>query len=74
MISKFYLKVDILLLADAFKTLKEMYLKFFPLDPPKFLSAPGLAWEATSKKTKAMLELLTAIDIGWKRKKRRNIS
>ena len=64
MISKFYLKVDILLLADAFKTLKEMYLKFFPLDPQKFLSASGLAWEATTKKTKAMLELLAAIDIG----------
>ena len=29
----------------------------------KFLSAPGLAWEAASKKTKAKLDLLTNINM-----------
>ena len=29
----------------------------------KFLSAPGLAWEATFKKTKAKLDLLTDIEM-----------
>ena len=40
-----------LLLADVFENLRKMCLKIYHLDPVKFLSAPGLAWQATSKKT-----------------------
>ena len=40
-----------------------MYLKICELDPGKFLSAPGLAWQAALKNTKAKLDLLTYIDI-----------
>ena len=40
-----------------------MCLKIYHLDPVKFLSAPGLAWQATLKKTEVKLELLTDIDI-----------
>ena len=40
-----------------------MYLKMFHLDPTKFISAPGLAWQATSKKTEVKLELLIDIDM-----------
>ena len=40
-----------------------MYLKFYHLDPAKFLSAPGLAWQAAWKKTEVKLELLTDIDM-----------
>ena len=36
-----------------------MCLKIYELDPSKFLSAPGLAWQATLKKTKVKLHLLT---------------
>ena len=36
-----------------------MCLKIYELDPSKFLSAPGLAWQATLKKTKVKLDLLT---------------
>ena len=40
-----------------------MCLKIYHLDPVKFLSAPGLAWQAVFKKTEVKLELLTDIDM-----------
>ena len=39
-----------------------MCLEIYELDPAKFLSAPGLAWQAALKKTKVKLHLLTDID------------
>ena len=39
-----------------------MYLEIYELDPARFLTAPGLAWQAAIKKTKVKLDLLT--DIG----------
>ena len=44
-----------------------MYLKTseicaYELDPAKFLSAPGLAWQAAPKNTKVKLDLLTYIN------------
>ena len=41
------------------KTSEKMCLKTYELDPVKFLSAPGLAWQAALKKTDVKLELLT---------------
>ena len=40
-----------------------MCLNMYHLDPVKFLSAPGLAWQATVKWTEVILELLIDIDI-----------
>ena len=40
-----------------------MCLKIYELNSAKFLSAPALAWQATSKKTKVKLDLLTDIDM-----------
>ena len=40
-----------------------MCLKIYELDLAKFLSAPGLAWQAALKKTKLQLDLSTSIDI-----------
>ena len=35
----------------------------YELDRAKFLSAPGLAWQAAFKKTKVKLDLVTNIDM-----------
>ena len=40
-----------------------MCLEIYELDPPHFLSAPGLAWKAALEKTKIKLDLLTDIDM-----------
>ena len=46
-----YLKIYTLLLADFFENFRKMCLKIYHLDPGKFLSAPGLAWQGALKKT-----------------------
>ena len=58
-----YLKSDTLILADLFKNFRKMCLKIYQLDPAKFLSAPGLVWQAALKKTEVKLELLTDVDM-----------
>ena len=58
-----YLKSDTLLLADVFKNLSKMCLKIYHLDPVKFLSAPGLAWQVVLEKAEVKLELLTDINM-----------
>ena len=40
-----------------------MCVNIYELDPQKFISAPGLAWQAALKKTKVKLDLLTDIDM-----------
>ena len=50
-----YLKIDTLLLADVFENVRKMCLKIYQLDSAKFLSSPGLAWQAALKKTKLKL-------------------
>ena len=47
-----YVQGNTLLLADVFENFTNMYLEIYELDPAKFLSAPGLAWQAALKKTK----------------------
>ena len=58
-----HLKSVTSLLADAFKNVRKMRLKSYYLDPVKFLSALGLAWQAAFKKTDAKLEILIDIDM-----------
>ena len=58
-----HIQSDKILLADVFESFRNIYLKIYELDPGKFLSASGLAWQAALKKTKAKLDLLTYIDI-----------
>ena len=58
-----HLKYDTLLLVNVFESVKQMCIKFYHLDHVKFLSAPGLAKGADSKKAKVKLELLTDVDM-----------
>ena len=51
-----------LLLADVVENFIDKCLEIYGLDPARFLSAPGLAWQACLKKAGVKLELLT--DIG----------
>ena len=50
-----HVKWDTLLLADVFENLINMCLEIYEIDPAKFLSAPGLAWQAALKKDKSKI-------------------
>ena len=54
---------DILLLANVFENFTNMCLKIYELDSLKFLSGPGLAWQAALKKTKVKVDVLTNINM-----------
>ena len=58
-----YVQGYTLLLANVFENFRNMCLKIYKIDPAKFLSAPGIAKQATLKNTKVKLELLTDIDM-----------
>ena len=58
-----HVQSDTLLLADVFGNFRNMCPKIYELDPAKFLSAPGLAWQAALKKTKIKLDFLTVIEV-----------
>ena len=45
-----------------------MCINIYELDPAKFLSAPGLAWQAALKKTKVKLDLLNQICYQYQKK------
>ena len=49
------------MLVDVFENFQKC-LEIYELDPARFLSAPGLAWQVALKKTKVKLDLLTDID------------
>ena len=50
-------------LSDVFENFRNMCLEIYELNSAKFLSAPGLAWQAALKKIKVKLDLLTDIDM-----------
>ena len=47
-----YVQSNTLLLAGAFESFRNMCLEIYELDPAKFLSARGLAWQAALKRPK----------------------
>ena len=51
------------MLADLFKNFRNRSLEICELDRAKFLSATGLAWQATLKKTKVKLNFLNDIEM-----------
>ena len=58
-----YVQCDTLLLAGVFENFRNMCLETYEVDPGKFFSAPGLAWQAALKKTRIKLDLLTDVDM-----------
>ena len=58
-----YVQSDTLLFADVIENFRNMCINIYKLDPAKFLSAPGLAWQAALEKTRVKLDLLTDIDM-----------
>ena len=59
----FYLKCDILLLADAFEKLRNNNFSNYGLCSSRYLSAPSLRFNAMIKITKIKLELFPEADI-----------
>ena len=59
----YYLKKDVLLLADVFEKFIDMCLKFYNLDPCHYFSSPGLTWDAMLKMTGVKLEKISDIDM-----------
>ena len=47
-----YVLNDILLLTDVFENFRNKSIEIYELDPARFLSALGLAWEACLKKNR----------------------
>ena len=71
----FYRRISLSLSDDVFGNFRYMCINISELDAAKLLSAPGLAWQATFKKAKVKLELLTDFDMnGRKSYKKRNMS
>ena len=58
-----YVQTDTLLLADVFENFRNKCIELYELDPARFLSVPGLAWQACLKKAGVELELLTDVDM-----------
>ena len=58
-----YLKTDVLLLSNVFESFRNECLEYHGLDPAHFYTTPGLAWQASLKKTGVRLELLTDPDM-----------
>ena len=58
-----YLKSDVLLLADVFKSFRKTCLQYYKLDPCHYFSSLGLSWDAMLKMTDIELELMTNVDM-----------
>ena len=58
-----YVQNDTLLLTDLLENFRNKRIEMYKLDPAYFLSTPGLAWQASLKKTGIRLDLLSDIDM-----------
>ena len=66
----FYLKTDVLLLADVFEKFINTCLDYYGLDPCHYFSSPGLSWDAMLKMTGIELDLISDIDMHFLLKKK----
>ena len=51
------------MLTDGLENFRNMCIEIYRLDPVKFFSPPGIAWQAALKNAKVKLDLLTDIDM-----------
>ncbi len=58
-----YLKTDVLLLADVFENFRKICKNNYGLEPTKYLTAPGLSWDAMMLMTNIKLEPIIDIDM-----------
>ena len=58
-----YVQSETLLLADVYENFRNKSIEIYRLDPAHFLSVPGLGWQACSKKTGIISELLTNVNM-----------
>ena len=59
----YYLKKDVLLLADFFEKFINTGLEYYGFNSRHYFSSPGLSWDAMLKKTEIELELIWDIDM-----------
>ena len=59
----YYLKKDVLLLADVFEKFANTCLKLYKLDPCHYFSSPGLSWDAMLEIAGVKLEKIFDIDM-----------
>ena len=60
---EFFLKCDVLLLADVFEKFRNNSLKNYGLCPSHYLSAPDLSWDVMRKMTKIKFELISDLEM-----------
>ena len=61
--SDYYLKVDVLLLAEIFENFRNNCMETYGLDPAHYYTTPGFSWDCMLKYTKVKLELMSDIDM-----------
>ena len=59
----FYLKSDIIVLADVLEKFRKTYMQYYKVDPFHYFSSAGLSWDNMLKITDIKLELMTDIDM-----------
>ena len=58
-----HVQCSTLFLVDLFENFRNMCIGIYKFDPAKFVSVPGIAWQAAFEKNKVKLDLLTDIDM-----------
>ena len=59
----YYLKKNVLLLADVFEKFFDTYLKCYKLDACRYFSSPGLSWDSMLKMTGVKEEKISDINM-----------
>ncbi len=57
--TELYCLTDVLLLADCFQAMRDMFYGYFGLDAAHFVSLPALSWECCLKHTKCEFDYIT---------------